>query len=101
MADKRDKVKKFLKRKQYSKNINTMGELYPEKKSLFIDYEELETYDDGLADALIQNPDGILNIFVNTSTGNSSRSFTSTSTISFPENPLPDTYNPEKISRFG
>ncbi len=63
MTDNREKIKKFLTRKKYVKEINRMGELYPEKKSLFLDYDELEKFDDELADALVQNPDLILKIF--------------------------------------
>jgi len=43
-----------------------IGELYPERKSLFIDYDDLEKYNNELADEIIQNPDRLIKIFNNT-----------------------------------
>ncbi|MEM4347537.1 MAG: minichromosome maintenance protein MCM [Candidatus Altiarchaeota archaeon] len=54
-------IEKFLKKK--SKEINKLAELYPEKKSLIIDYEELESFSPELSDELIKNPDEIISLF--------------------------------------
>lgn len=58
-----EKLGEFLNKK--SKDINKIAELYPEVKSLSINYEELEKFDHGLAEELIANPDGILEILQN------------------------------------
>jgi len=63
MVEMREKIERFFNRKKNKNEINRIGELYPERKSLFIDYDDLERYDSELADALIQNPDEILKIF--------------------------------------
>ena len=57
----REKIETFLSKKK--KEINRIAELYPEEKSLFIDYEELERYDRELAEELIQNPDEVISAF--------------------------------------
>jgi len=56
-----EKVEEFLNKR--TKEINKVAELYPEKKSLFINYEELEKFDHELAEELIANPDNTLKIF--------------------------------------
>jgi len=56
-----EKVEEFLNKRK--KDINKVAETYPEKKSLFINYEELEKFDHELAEELIVNPDNILEIF--------------------------------------
>ncbi|OYT54140.1 MAG: hypothetical protein B6U72_03660 [Candidatus Altiarchaeales archaeon ex4484_2] len=69
MADKKNQmimVDSFLKKKKNLEEINRIGELYPERKSLFIDYDELERYNNELADEIIQNPDRLIKIFNNT-----------------------------------
>ncbi len=57
----RDRIEKFLSGK--TKDINEIAEFYPEKKSLFIDYKELERLDGEVADALINTPDEIIHLF--------------------------------------
>ncbi len=59
----KDKLEKFLSKKK--KEINRIAELYPEEKSLFIDYEEFERYDHELAEELIKNPDEVVGMFEN------------------------------------
>ncbi|MEA1925093.1 MAG: LAGLIDADG family homing endonuclease [Candidatus Altiarchaeota archaeon] len=69
MADKKNQttmIDGFLKKKNNLKEINVIGELYPERKSLFIDYEDLEKYNNELADEIIQDPDRIIKIFNDT-----------------------------------
>ncbi|HDN83462.1 MAG TPA: minichromosome maintenance protein MCM [Candidatus Altiarchaeales archaeon] len=61
MSEFREIIKKFLKRKK--KEIARIGELYPERKSLFINYEELENFSWDLAEELISNPDEIIPLF--------------------------------------
>ncbi|HEX55379.1 MAG: AAA family ATPase [Candidatus Altiarchaeales archaeon] len=57
----RERIEEFLERK--TREINDIAEYYPEKKSLFIDYDELSRFDLELAEELIQNPDTIIPIF--------------------------------------
>ena len=57
----KEKIERFLKKKK--KEINRIAELYPEEKSLLIDYDELEGYDRELAEELIRNPDEIISAF--------------------------------------
>ncbi len=56
-----EKIEKFLKKK--SKEIKKLAEQYPEEKSLFITYEELEKFSTELAGELVKNPDEIIAIF--------------------------------------
>lgn len=49
----------FLK-SQYKKNIERLVEEYPEKRSLFVDFREIEHFDYELADELLAQPDYIL-----------------------------------------
>jgi len=56
-----EKVGEFLNKK--SNDINKVAELYPEVKSILINYEELEKFDHGLAEELMANPDNIVGIF--------------------------------------
>ena len=55
-----EKLGEFLNKK--SNDINKVAEIYPEVKSLLINYEELEKFDHGLAEELIANPDDTLEI---------------------------------------
>ncbi|MFH0859999.1 MAG: minichromosome maintenance protein MCM [Candidatus Altiarchaeota archaeon] len=57
----KEKVEGFLKKK--SKDIKQIGEFYPEKKSLIIDWQELERYDKELAEELIKKPDDTILLF--------------------------------------
>jgi replicative DNA helicase Mcm len=57
-----EKIEKFFKKKK-SKEIKKLSSEYPEKKSLLLDYEELEKFDTELADELIKNPDEVIGIF--------------------------------------
>ncbi|MFH1663790.1 MAG: minichromosome maintenance protein MCM [archaeon] len=45
---------------QYKKNIEKLAAVYPEKKSLEIDFKELEEFDFELADSLLDNPDYLI-----------------------------------------
>lgn len=47
-------------RAKYKKEIERLVEDYPEKRSLFIDFKELEMYDYELADELLINPDYLI-----------------------------------------
>ncbi|MDO8627349.1 MAG: hypothetical protein Q7K42_02700, partial [Candidatus Diapherotrites archaeon] len=53
------KFEQFLQLK-YKKDIERLAGQYPEKKSLNLDFMELERYDFSLADELIVNPDYLL-----------------------------------------
>ncbi|MBU4201933.1 MAG: minichromosome maintenance protein MCM [Candidatus Altiarchaeales archaeon] len=55
-----EKLGEFLNKK--SNDINKVAEIYPEVKSLLINYEELEKFDHGLAEGLIAKPDDTLEI---------------------------------------
>lgn len=57
----REKIEKFLDSKE--KEIQELASLYPNKKSLVIDYQQLEEYDHTLAERLIKEPDEIIEIF--------------------------------------
>lgn len=57
----KDKIEKFLDKK--TKELNSLAEKYPEKKSLFIDWQELERYDHKLAEELVKEPDEIMGLF--------------------------------------
>jgi len=57
----KEKIPNFLESKK--KEINKLAEVYPEKKSLFIDYEELEKFDIVLVEKLLQNPDAVISQF--------------------------------------
>jgi len=56
-----ERIESFLKKKK--KEIKTLGEHYPEKKSLVLDYEELERFDHGLAEQLTSEPDETIDTF--------------------------------------
>jgi len=45
---------------RYRKEIEHLAETYPEKRSLFIDFAELEKFDYSLADELLEKPDTLL-----------------------------------------
>jgi len=57
----KDRIEKFLEKK--TKDLNSLAEKYPEKRSLFIDWQELERYDHELAEELIKEPDEIIGLF--------------------------------------
>ncbi len=59
----KERIERFLELK--SKEINRIAEKYPDEKSLVIDYGELARYDHELAEELITNFDGVINIFEN------------------------------------
>ena len=58
-----EKISKFLDSK--SKELQELGEFYPEKKSLIIDYGELEESESGmeLVEELIDSPEEFISIF--------------------------------------
>jgi replicative DNA helicase Mcm len=56
----KDRIDKFLEKK--TGDLNNLAEQYPEKKSFFIDWQELEKYDSELAEELIRNPDDIIDL---------------------------------------
>src|SRR3989344_1920943 len=51
-----DKFAEFF-RHRYQKQIEKLAQKYPEKKSLLIDFKEIEHFDYELADELLKNPD--------------------------------------------
>lgn len=57
----REKIVSFLEGKK--PEIQKLGEQYPDKKSLVIDYNEIESHDTELADNLIKEPDETLEVF--------------------------------------
>lgn len=57
----KEKIEGFLKKK--SKDVKQLGEHYPEKKSLILDWQEIERFDRDLAEEIIKNPDDIIEIF--------------------------------------
>ncbi len=61
-ADKSPFVSKFQRffESVYKKEIEKLAESYPEKRSLLVDFSELEKFDFKLADALLENPDELL-----------------------------------------
>jgi len=56
------KIENFIKKKKL-KEVKKLAEHYPEKKSLLIDYEELERFSPEVAEELIKNPDEIIDLF--------------------------------------
>jgi replicative DNA helicase Mcm len=63
----RERIEEFLGKKK--KEINHLAEVYPEEKSLYVNYEELERYDRELAEELVQNPDDVVGAFENALVG--------------------------------
>lgn len=57
----KEKIEAFLRKK--TKEINELAEVYPEKKALFIDYNELANFDTELAEELMQHPDEVIGLF--------------------------------------
>jgi len=57
----KEKIEKFLDLQE--KEIQELASVYPNKKSLLIDYQQLEEYDHELAKRLIQTPDEIIPMF--------------------------------------
>lgn len=57
----RDKIAAFLEGKK--DEIQKLGEFYPDKKSLLIDFTELEEFDTSLAESLVSEPDEVLPVF--------------------------------------
>jgi len=57
----KEKIEKFLDSKE--KEIQHLASVYPAKKSLIVDYQELEEYDHHLAEELIKEPDGVTKAF--------------------------------------
>jgi len=53
----RDRIDKFLDKK--TEQLNSLAEKYPEKKSLFVDWQELERFDSEIAEALITDADKV------------------------------------------
>jgi replicative DNA helicase Mcm len=58
------KIEKFLNKNK--SQIQKLGELYPKKKSLVLDFQELERFDRELADKLRENPDETIREFEDT-----------------------------------
>jgi replicative DNA helicase Mcm len=57
----RERIEAFLQRK--TKELNEIAEVYPEKKALFIDYEEFSRFDNEVAEELIKHPDEVIDLF--------------------------------------
>ena len=57
----KESIEKFLESKE--KDIQELAGLYPNKKSLILDYQELEEFDHKLAEKLVKEPDEVLEIF--------------------------------------
>jgi len=57
----REKILSFLEGKKTE--IQQLGEKYPDKKSLILSYNEIETHDTELSDKLIKEPDETLEMF--------------------------------------
>lgn len=53
------KFEQFFSQK-YKKQIERLASVYPEKKSLEVDFKELEEFDFELADSLLENPDYLI-----------------------------------------
>ncbi len=50
-----NKIEKFLKK--HKEHLQKLGANYPEKKSIILDFQELERFDRNIADELRENPD--------------------------------------------
>ncbi|MFH1125601.1 MAG: minichromosome maintenance protein MCM [Candidatus Altiarchaeota archaeon] len=57
----KEKIEKFLEKKE--NDIQELASLYPNKKSLVVDYQQLEEYDHDLAKKLINEPDEVISLF--------------------------------------
>lgn len=57
----KEAIEKFLDKKD--KEIQALASVYPDKKSLLIDYQELEEYDHVLAEKLLSEPDELIATF--------------------------------------
>jgi replicative DNA helicase Mcm len=58
----KDVIEKFLDSKE--KEIQALASHYPAKKSLLVDFQELEEYDHTLAEKLIKEPDEVITTFL-------------------------------------
>ena len=50
-----NKIEKFLKK--HKEHLQKLGANYPEKKSIILEFQELERFDRNIADELRENPD--------------------------------------------
>lgn len=57
----KERIKRFLERKK--EDLEKLSERYPEVKSLYVDWQELEKYDEEIAERLINEPDKIIPLF--------------------------------------
>ncbi|MBM3308651.1 MAG: hypothetical protein FJY77_00190 [Candidatus Altiarchaeales archaeon] len=57
----KEKIEKFLDSKE--REIQELASVYPNKKSLVLDYQQLEEFDSELAKKLMQTPDEIIPLF--------------------------------------
>lgn len=67
MVDVREQIEKFLDSKE--KEIQALASHYPAKKSLLLDFQELEEYDHTLAEKLIKEPDEVIETFMDVLAG--------------------------------
>lgn len=61
MVGVREKIERFLESKE--NEIQALASRYPAKKSLVLDFQELEEYDHLLAEKLIKEPDEVIGLF--------------------------------------
>jgi len=57
--DIREKIKDFLE-DQYYEDLRKVAGAYPEKRSLYVDWNRINDFDEALADELIRHPDPII-----------------------------------------
>lgn len=50
------RMKEFLEELDYESRISEIADIYPEKKSLYIDWREIDTFDSDLADYVLEHP---------------------------------------------
>lgn len=54
------RMKEFLEETEQEHKIAEVADIYPEKKSLYMDWREIDTYDSELADYLLEHPYDVL-----------------------------------------
>jgi DNA replicative helicase MCM subunit Mcm2 (Cdc46/Mcm family) len=57
----KERIEKFIDRMK--EDLDKLAERYPETKSLLIDWQTLEKFDDEIADKMFSEPDKILPLF--------------------------------------
>ena len=90
-----EQIEEFMSREKYRREIEKLVQLYPKKRSIIVDFKDLDRFDPEISDKLITQPEEVLKIFDDVALKNASAiAFGKEISLRVRVKNLPETYRP-------